>query len=220
MTAIDASPPSGCESENDESKAEPFSDGSGAGLLMSVRPRYAEAILAGTKTVELRRRAPKHVPPIVVIYGSGHLKSVVGVANLHAVHTSSPTEIWERFGEPSNVTRSEFDDYFNGSQHASALVLENARSADNRMPLSDLRDIGLEPPQSWRYVSREHLSRLNDALFFEGPHVHFLDWPKRSRVSALQTILTKIWQLLEQRLPGAGTGLQNPTDQRAPAPRS
>jgi hypothetical protein len=33
------------------------------GVLMSIHPQYADAILAGTKTVELRRRRPSFLRP-------------------------------------------------------------------------------------------------------------------------------------------------------------
>jgi predicted transcriptional regulator len=134
------------------------------GLLISIQPRYAEAILAGQKTVELRRRPPKCTPPIVVIYGSGHLKSVLGTATLDGVHTSTPDDIWNRFGSKAGVTREEFDVYFAGSSTASALVLTKVRVAQSRMPLAGLRQLGLEPPQSWRYVSSEHIREFCQVL--------------------------------------------------------
>ena len=122
------------------------------GLLMSIQPRFANAILEGTKTVELRRKPPRDQPDVVIIYGSGATKAVLGVAQLKEVHTSTPDDIWKKFGATAGVTRAEFNEYFEGSETASALELTHPRRSGDDVPLSRLRELGLEPPQSWRYV--------------------------------------------------------------------
>lgn len=134
------------------------------GLLMSIQPRFASAILEGTKTVELRRKPPRDQPSVVIIYGSGTVKAVLGVAQLKEVHTSTPSDIWKRFGATAGVSRAEFNTYFEGTESASALELTNARRSDANVPLSSLRELGLEPPQSWRYVDRQTADRLLTAL--------------------------------------------------------
>lgn len=143
--------------------AEP--DSERPGLLISIQPRHAAAIMSGHKRVELRRRPPKSLPPVVVIYGSGGERSVVGTARLRAIHTGTPDEIWAKFGSVAAVTRDEFDTYFAGCYEASALELTSAEPAAERLPLRDLRSLGLEPPQSWRYVDAEQLCALNAALY-------------------------------------------------------
>lgn len=134
------------------------------GLLISVQPRFANAILEGTKTVELRRKPPRDQPDVVIIYGSGAAKAVVGVAQLKEVHTSTPNDIWKKFGATAGVTRAEFNEYFEGSETASALELTHPRRSSDDVPLSRLREFGLEPPQSWRYVERQIATQLLDAL--------------------------------------------------------
>jgi predicted transcriptional regulator len=122
------------------------------GLLMSIQPRFADAILAGTKTVELRRRPPREEPDIVIIYSSGKARSVIGVAVLKKVHTSTPADIWCRFGSQAGVTRTEFFQYFDGCELASAVELERPERGGAELSLESLRGFGFEPPQSWRYV--------------------------------------------------------------------
>lgn len=133
-------------------------------LLMSIQPRYSDAILAGTKTVELRRRPPREHPGIVVIYSSGSSRTVVGTAALTGIHTSTPDDIWERFGSRAGVTRSEFDSYFVGSETASALELSDASRSAPGIPLAVLRQIGVEPPQSWRYLDWRQTRSILAAL--------------------------------------------------------
>lgn len=135
------------------------------GLLLSVRPRHAAAILAGTKTVELRRRAPRVVDgATVVLYASGAVRAVVGTVQISTIQNGSPQAIWERFHRATGITRSEFDTYFTGTDTAYALVLSAPMAAPSPMHLIDLRRHDLEPPQSWRYLTRAFIHKFRAAL--------------------------------------------------------
>lgn len=151
-------PPGGYDHEAGASTDERF------GLLMSIQPRFANAILEGRKTVELRRKPPRDQPDVVILYGSGTAKSVLGVAQLKEVHISTPDDIWTKFGATAGVSQAEFNEYFEGSETASALELTHPRRGGDDVPLSRLRELGLEPPQSWRYLEREIATQLLDAL--------------------------------------------------------
>jgi predicted transcriptional regulator len=133
-------------------------------LLMSIKPRFANAILDGEKTVELRRKAPTQTPPTVVIYGSGSERRILGTAQLDGVHTAPPDEIWSRFGERAGVTRADFDLYFVGCELASALELSDPNRVRAEIDLDGLREMGIRPPQSWRYLSDDLLEALLNAL--------------------------------------------------------
>lgn len=133
-------------------------------VLMSIRTRHAQAIMQGTKTVELRRRAPNSPVDEAVIYESGARREVIGTARVHAVHTSDPAEIWRSFGERSAISRAEFDAYFVGAINASALELGDVRAAQRPMALHELRVLGLKPPQSWRYLDSDQHRRIVDGL--------------------------------------------------------
>ena len=135
------------------------------GLLLSVRPRHASAILAGTKTVELRRKAPRDVDgATAILYASGSIRAVVGTVQIYAVENGAPDVVWERFKDDVGITRDEFDLYFTGANEAFALVLSRATAARYPMRLPDLREHKLEPPQSWRYLTRTIVHTLRVAL--------------------------------------------------------
>ena len=53
--------------------------GRGRVLLLSLKPRYADAILSGAKTIELRRTRPNiKVPALALIYSTSPVRSLVG----------------------------------------------------------------------------------------------------------------------------------------------
>lgn len=119
--------------------------------LMSIHPRWADAILEGTKTVELRRQAPKRRLSHLVIYSTSPVCRIVGWAAVKDVHRGTPTQLWNRWNSVADVTRSEFRSYFDGSKAGFAICLGPVRRIDQ--PL-ELEAIGLErPPQSFQYLN-------------------------------------------------------------------
>jgi predicted transcriptional regulator len=133
-------------------------------LLISIRPRFVNAILGGSKTVELRRTRPNlDSGSAVLLYSSSPIKAVVGWAYLADVIQGTPAELWRAHQGGAGVTESEFHEYFSGSQDAFGLVLHRVVRATDPVQLEELRGMGVEPPQSWRYVephiAREVLSR-------------------------------------------------------------
>lgn len=131
-------------------------------LLLAVRPRFAQAILNGDKTVELRRQRPviaANAP--VFLYASSPTKALVGSAWLAAVDVGSPDQVWDMHGPASGIDRSEYDGYFHGAHIAVALTLTAVMSLPDPVSLSELRaEYALEPPQSYRFIDATRSRRL------------------------------------------------------------
>lgn len=124
-------------------------------LLISLEERHALNIFAGTKRVELRRRE-MHIEPgaTVWIYVKVPIGCVIGYATVDKTHTTSPDQLWRRFGSCSGLERVEFFSYFDGVEKAFALELKDARLLSTRIPLADLRKAssGFQPPQFFSRV--------------------------------------------------------------------
>ncbi|MEU4394992.1 ASCH domain-containing protein [Kribbella sp. NPDC023855] len=124
-------------------------------LLLSLRPRFAEAILNGSKTIEIRRRpvrAPAGTP--LILYASSPTMAVVGTAVLADVLVLTPHTAWRRYRESLGVTWSEFMDYLEGAPAAHLLRVTDAKELDQPIPLQVLRrTTRFNPPQSFRYVA-------------------------------------------------------------------
>src|ERR1051326_6507001 len=85
-------------------------------LLLSIRPRFVEAIFAKTKTVELRRVKPRlEAGDLVVMYASGPIKGIVGAFEVAGVTAATPKRIWRRYNGGSGLSKKEFDTYFAGA---------------------------------------------------------------------------------------------------------
>ncbi|MBA0051361.1 ASCH domain-containing protein [Streptomyces sp. AJS327] len=131
-------------------------------MLLSVHPRFATAILAGTKTVEVRRQrvaAPPGTP--VLLYATAPTMAIVGLARIASVRVASPREVWTASRTEAGISRREYDAYMSGALQASGLSLEATVAFEEPVPLSALRAAGpFHPPQSYRYLTREDLRKM------------------------------------------------------------
>lgn len=135
-------------------------------LVLSLKPRFAEAILTGDKTVELRRILPHiTIPTHALLYATGPARSLVGTCVVRSVARLPADELWQRHGADTALTRPEFDAYLAGRSEAAALFLEQAQKLPTPIPLRVLRQAeGFRPPQSFMYVRHDQRERFVTAL--------------------------------------------------------
>lgn len=130
-------------------------------LWLSVHPRWASAILSGSKTVELRRRAPQLEPRSrALVYATTPVKAVLGYSVVQQIVSLPLDELWRVHGSGSGVSKGEFDRYFSGLESGVGIVLGEAAWLDRAVPLSELRDRGELPAQGWRYLRRRSMDQL------------------------------------------------------------
>ena len=115
-------------------------------VLMSIRPAYAEAILSGAKTVELRRRRPSFgVGTTVLIYVTSPEQSVWGAFQVSGIIADATADLWEAVAHRAGVQRATYDSYFAGSDTAYAIEIANARrTVPTPLPI--------RPPQSYQFL--------------------------------------------------------------------
>ena len=124
-------------------------------IVLSLKPRFAEAILSGAKTVELRRTVPKIVvPTLALLYATTPVRALLGTCIITDVRSADLAALWHEYGSRSDLRRHEFQQYFNGVDAGTALLLTQPRAFGRRIPLQDLRakPRGFRPPQSFAYV--------------------------------------------------------------------
>jgi predicted transcriptional regulator len=118
-------------------------------VVISVHKKYADAILDGSKTVELRRRFPDLPPGTKIwVYATKPVGAIVGYAVLKGIDRASPSEIWNKYASRTGIDAEAYDSYFADVEAAAALILANARSV-RQISLDQLRDMRMNfhPPQ-------------------------------------------------------------------------
>lgn len=131
-------------------------------ILLSVRPHYAQSIVAGTKTAEIRRQRPDVDPGIpVIIYATKPTGAVIGTAYIDRICEGPPARLWQQHQGQIGITRDEFDHYLQGISTACVLMLTRACRLSQPLTLDDMREsAAFQPPRSYRYVNHSALSTL------------------------------------------------------------
>jgi len=127
----------------------------GRALFISVRPRFAELLLSGTKTVELRRVQPAISRGAhVLLYASSPTCALLGTGLVDNVQVAAHDDIWHLHGARTGISRVEYDSYFQGTAAAVAITLARVRRLPRPVPLHELRNgrDWFRPPQSFRYL--------------------------------------------------------------------
>ena len=135
-------------------------------IVLSLRPRFAEAILAGVKTVEFRRTEPRiMVPTRALLYAATPVRALVGTCIVTSVKSADLVDLWREYGSRSGLAYGEFEGYFEGVEAGTAFTLAHPQPFRREVALQDLRAQpgSFRPPQSFAYVDAEtggQLTRL------------------------------------------------------------
>lgn len=128
------------------------------GVVLSVRPEYADAIAAGTKRVEFRRKRMRAPASHAIFYAAAPANRLVCVCEAFWLDWADLESLWARWGEMGGISREAFDAYYEGCEEGLAIMLGKPRAFK---PGVGLADIGLErAPQSYRYVERLRLEGI------------------------------------------------------------
>ena len=133
----------------------------GNAIFLSIRPKYAEKILEGTKTVELRRVRPKHITrgALVLVYVSSPIKSLVGAFKVTQVMEKPLQDLWEMVQSKAGVSYEEFAAYFEGLTTGIGIFFNELWLFHKPIKLEDLKEImDFQPPQSFRYATASELA--------------------------------------------------------------
>lgn len=141
--------------------------------IISIRPKFAEAILSGTKSIELRRR----IPPLddraqLWIYATRPTAAIVGAATVQRIIRGCPSEVWQVVSGKVGVSRAEYDAYFDGSAEAIGLVLTDIVRG-SPISIEKLRIIrtGFHPPQVIARITKPEaasITKLSKAVATPG----------------------------------------------------
>ena len=135
-------------------------------LLLSIKPRHARNIKGGSKTVELRRVAPKIAGEmLVLIYESSPVMAVTAMALVSAITCAPLDDMWQQHGPATQITKEEYYQYYEGRDRACALHIERVVLFPTPFTLEELRQLNVmqQPPQSYRFLGPQQFKQLGMA---------------------------------------------------------
>lgn len=131
--------------------------------LISIRPHYAEEILAGRKRVEFRRRPLPRDVTRVVIYATAPVARVVGAFEVEAIDSTTPNEAWQHYHQVGGIGQEAFDSYYCGTDTAHVIRIRDVEIAESPFELSEI-DESLRAPQSFMYLRDQRLARARQLM--------------------------------------------------------
>jgi predicted transcriptional regulator len=137
----------------------------GRAVLLSIKPKYADLIMAGTKTVELRRSWSAMDAGLMVIYSSMPVQRLVGIATIERVEIRDVEGLWQlACDHGGGLTKDELEGYFKGKKTAYGVMIRSVQLAESPVdPKTLFADF--TPPQSFLYLSPSDYQRVRTAMF-------------------------------------------------------
>lgn len=119
-------------------------------ILISIKPDYSQAILAGIKKVEYRKRGFSRPVKKMIIYETSPIQKVVGEVLVLGILQDSVDRIWKMTCDVGEVSKDDFYRYYGNRKKAYAIQLGEIRIYGK--PLN-LKDFGISrAPQSFCYL--------------------------------------------------------------------
>lgn len=132
----------------------------GRAILLSVKPKYADLILSGSKRVEFRRTWAADEVSLIAIYASSPVQRIVALVEIEDVVQGSPTTLWTHCTSRGGaLTRRELFDYFDGKKQGCAILLGAVRTLQKPLDPKSLFK-AFAPPQSFRYLTLGELGKI------------------------------------------------------------
>jgi predicted transcriptional regulator len=130
-------------------------------ILLSIKPKYAEKILNGTKKWEFRRNVPLHDVESIVFYVSSPVKRVVAEVQVKGQYFHTILTMWRMLQDHEalvGISEDEYFRYFNGCDLAYVFALGKITKFE---PYKTLEDFGVScAPQNFCYLPDKQEAKL------------------------------------------------------------
>jgi predicted transcriptional regulator len=127
--------------------------------LLAIQPRFAQAIIAGEKTVEFRKTRFSQRPRFIVLYASTPIQQIVAFFEVEDIYELTPLGLWRKFHKAGGIDYKEFAQYYRRSDRGYAIVVGAVWALRRPASLKHLIPRG-SAPQSFRYLRADSIRRL------------------------------------------------------------
>ncbi|MFR9545927.1 MAG: hypothetical protein SNJ29_10165 [Rikenellaceae bacterium] len=125
-------------------------------LFVSIKPEFAQKIVAKEKSIELRKMRP-HVSKgdYIIIYSSSPVQSVIGFGLIKSIIETSPSEMWAIHHSKLGIDEERFNKYYINTNKAIGIEVESIKKVEP-INLKTIKKVipHFHPPQIYRYVER------------------------------------------------------------------
>lgn len=128
-------------------------------ILLSVKPQYANPLVDGTKTIELRKKFPINIieGTKIYIYSSSPEKKVIGEVFIEKVEILPIDDLWDTVSTKAMISWSDFKTYYADKEVGYAIHVSHAKRYDSPSFLDDINPNIKQAPQSYQYLQSTSL---------------------------------------------------------------
>jgi type I restriction enzyme S subunit len=116
-------------------------------LIISIKPKFVQKILAGEKKYEFRRRIYRQKVDKIYIYQTLPEQGIVAYFTPGEIIKDTPQNLWERFSEVSGTTEEHLLSYLHDLNEAYAIEITDLKVYDTPFIPEDIK-----APQSYKYI--------------------------------------------------------------------
>ncbi|AYF45728.1 Cro/Cl family transcriptional regulator [Halobacteriovorax sp. BALOs_7] len=123
-------------------------------ILLSVKPQYANLLVDGIKTIELRKKFPMDLEngTKVYVYSSFPQKMVIGEVLVEKVEKLSIEDLWRESATKAMISWTDFKKYYSSHEEGYAIHVSSAKRYEKPIMLAEVHSNVTQAPQSYRYL--------------------------------------------------------------------
>lgn len=123
-------------------------------VLISIKPAYANLIVDGIKTIELRRRFSENLPAgtKIYIYSTSPEQTVIGECEIKEIIKKPLEKLWSDTATAAMISKQDFDNYFDGLTEGYGIRVWKYKRYNKPKSLSSYLGKKATAPQSYRYL--------------------------------------------------------------------
>lgn len=123
-------------------------------VILSIKPIYAEAIMAGTKKVEFRKKIFKREVEKIFIYSSMPKKMIIGYFTILEVIEDTPSNIWKEFKDVGGISEKDFFEYYKNTEKGFSIKIDKVVKFKEEIEPEEFIE-EFCAPQSYIYIEQK-----------------------------------------------------------------
>jgi predicted transcriptional regulator len=127
--------------------------------LLAIKPRFAEAILAGRKKVEFRKVRFRKTPKYIVLYVSTPIQQVIAFCEVVEIQEHTVLGLWRKHRARGGIEYNEFLAYYGERKRGYGIIVGSVWKLHRPASLRELCARSM-PPQNFHYLSATSIARL------------------------------------------------------------
>ncbi|MEE9432116.1 MAG: hypothetical protein V3V16_13790 [Melioribacteraceae bacterium] len=128
-------------------------------VILSIKPIYAQAIMAGTKKVEFRKKIFKRQVDRIFVYSSSPQKKIIRLFRIAEIIEDNPSKLWTKFNRVGGIEKNDFFSYYKNSKTGFSIKIHDVEKFEKEIDPLDFFE-NFYAPQSYFYLEEKTAANI------------------------------------------------------------